>query len=784
MIGREMIGHLLLFLLVTQTIEAQDGIGKLPPPTQRKWMTLNGNQPEIVANGGYSGFFPDSSLEAYSFVGDSSIPGTILYCNLHFTKDNDGFCVSEINLMNTTNIQDVDPKGGKVYNINGQEIHGWFGLDYPAEVIFQKVGLRQNLFTRTEVYDGTPIISPSQLVIDRNGQPLKIPPRMWLNIQYDIFYQQNKISPEKFLLEKSNVLPEFISSPEIGFLKSIGPKLGKVQTKIIFEFLAEDVQEPTTKETYGSLVNKLSTIKSFASGILVPKEYIWPMDKARVLQPATNLVQDAHKQGLEVYASGFANDNYLSYNYSYDPTREYLQFIENSQFSIDGFLTDFPSTTSEAIGCIPQNKNASRVIPSKEDETEFFVSQCSILLQLLFDDFFAIFSIALIISHNGASGDFPGATDLAYQKAIEDGADIIDCSVQLSKDGIAFCLDRADLMKTTTAVTLYLDRSTNVPEIQSADGIFSFDLTWSEIQSLSPQIESFYDNDLVRNPGNKNKGKFVTLPEFLELAKTKAVTGVLIFIQNAAYLASNKNLDIVDTVSTALTNASFDKQLTQKVLIQSDDSSVLLKFKNFPNYQRVFYINPSISGAPHQVAQDVKKYADAVFVHRDAIVMASDSFAFNFTNTVPAMHAANISVYVGVLKNEFQNFIMDYLSDPYVELSTMYSQKVDGFVTDYPATANSFVRSSCTSNGSPYVTNPMEPGLLYEPDETEKVAEPPLLSTGDVIDPPLPAVTKNSTAASESPTSTPKSSSPSTIVSKAHCFFAAMVGILTMLIVE
>ncbi|XP_073132174.1 glycerophosphodiester phosphodiesterase GDPDL6-like [Henckelia pumila] len=757
MIWRGIIGHVLLFLLLTQTIEAQ-----LPPPPQRKWMTLNGNQPEVVANGGYSGFFPDSSLEAYSFAGESSIPGTILYCNLHFTKDNDGFCVSEINLMNTTNIQDVDPKGEKVYNINGQEIHGWFGLDYPAEVIFQKVGLRQNIYTRTEVYDGTPIISPSQLVIDGNGQPLKIPPRMWLNIQYDVFYQQNKISPEKFLLERTDVLPEFISSPEIGFLKSIGPKLGAAKTKIIFQFLAQDVQEPTTNETYGSLVNKLSMIKSFASGILVPQAYIWPMDKARVLQPATNLVQDAHKQGLTVYASDFANDNYLSYNYSYDPTREYIQFIENSQFSVDGFLTDFPSTASEAIGCIPQNKNASRVIPT------------------------------LIISHNGASGDFPGATDLAYQKAIEDGTDIIDCSVQVSKDGIAFCLDRADLMKTTTAATLYMDRSTSVPEIQSADGIFSFDLTWSEIQSLSPQIESFFDNGLVRNPGNKNKGKFVTLPEFLELAKTKAVTGVLIFIQNAAYLASNKNLDIVNMVSTALTNASFDKQLTQKVLIQSDDSSVLLKFKNFPNYQRVLYINPSISGAPHQVAEEVKKHADAVFVHRDAIVMTTDYFALNFTNTVPAMHAANISVYVGVLRNEFQNFIMDYLSDPYVELATLYSQKVDGFVTDYPATANSFVRSTCTRDGSPYVINPVEPGMLYQPDKEEKVAEPPLLSTGDVVDPPLPAVIENSpadsasnsTAASESPASTPKSSSQSTIISKAHFFFAAMVGILTMLIVE
>ena len=95
-----------------------------------------------------------------------------------------------------------------------------------------------------------------------------------------------------------------------------------------------------------------------------------------------------------------------------------------------------------------------------------------------------LYTTALIISHNGASGDYPGSTDLAYNKAVADGADVLDCSVQMSKDGVAFCSDRADLMKTTTAAAVFIDRSTNIKEIQSADGVFSFDLTWNEIQTL------------------------------------------------------------------------------------------------------------------------------------------------------------------------------------------------------------------------------------------------------------------------------------------------------------
>ncbi|KAK4404208.1 Glycerophosphodiester phosphodiesterase GDPDL7 [Sesamum angolense] len=676
-----MIGYLLLSICLFQTIEARHGIGK--PPPQRKWMTLHGGQPEVIASGGYSGFYPHSCLAAYDLATDSSIPGTILYCNLHFSKDSDGFCVSNINLQNTTNIDGLDPKGAKTYNINGQDVTGWFGLDYTADFILRNVTLRQNIFTRQGMFDGAPIVRPLQITEDK----LKKPNRLWLNIEYDMFYKKHKINPEAYLLEKFHPLPEFVSSPEIGFLRSIKPKIGNAKTNLIFTILEEPAVEPTTKLTYGSLVKDLPMIKSFASGILIPKEYIWPVNNARVLQPATSLVQDAHREGLSV-----------------------LLLMGVVGFPFNSFRSNWMPKPEQ--GC-PQ------------DNTD---------------------------------GDYPGSSDVAYQKAIDDGADLIDCSVQLSKDGIAFCSDRPDLLRTSTAATIFMDRISKVPEIQEHDGIFSFDLTWSEIQSLKPQIESTFENELSRNPANKNSGKIVNLSEFLELAKQKAVPGVYISIENAAYLASQKNLDIVGTVSSALSNATLDKEPKQKVHIQSDDSSVLVKFKDNPSYQRVLYIYEPISGAPAQVAQEVKKYADAIFVHRDAIVASTENFCQNFTNTIPAFHAVNISVYVGILKDEFENLNFDYLSDPYVELATYNSLKVDGFVTDFPATANMFVRSSCATQGSPYVIRPVEPGYLYV--SPVPITEPPLLSTADVVDPPLPTIAKNLTTQSAAGSASPSGPPP------------------------
>ena len=90
----------------------------------------------------------------------------------------------------------------------------------------------------------------------------------------------------------------------------------------------------------------------------------------------------------------------------------------------------------------------------------------------------------LIITHNGASGVYAGCTDLAYKQAIRDGADIMDCNVQMSKDGVVFCMHTADLSSQTTAATAFVSKSSTVHEIQNKSGIFSFDLSWSEIQTL------------------------------------------------------------------------------------------------------------------------------------------------------------------------------------------------------------------------------------------------------------------------------------------------------------
>jgi glycerophosphoryl diester phosphodiesterase len=164
--------------------------------------------------------------------------------------------------------------------------------------------------------------------------------------------------------------------------------------------------------------------------------------------------------------------------------------------------------------------------------------------------------------------------------------------------------------------------------------------------------------------------------------------------QNAAYLASKKGLDIVGAVTSALSNATFDKQSTQQVLIQSDDTSVLSKFVNVPTYKRVLLVEDKISDAPEQPVKEIKKFADAVAITRAAITEVSNSFTVRSTNVVAEFQKANVSVYVYVLRNEYITLAFDYYSDPIVEIASFDAAGVDGIITEYPGTASKYM-SKC-----------------------------------------------------------------------------------------
>ncbi|KAJ0045487.1 hypothetical protein Pint_03999 [Pistacia integerrima] len=718
--------------------------------TPSRWQTLSGKPPLVVARGGFSGLFPDSSLLAYNLAVATSVSDVILWCDLQLTKDAAGICFPDIKLNNASNIDTVYKNRQKTYLVNGVPVGGWFPIDFTLNDL-SSVFLTQGVFSRTNKFDG---IGFQILTVEEVAGQVK-PPGLWLNIQHDAFYTQHNLTMRSYVLSVSRrVVINYISSPEVNFLTSIASRFNPNITKLVFRFLGQTETEPTTNQTYGSLSKNLTFIKNFASGILVPKDYIWRVDKSLYLQPHTSLVADAHKEGLEVFASEFANDVVFSYNHSYDPVAEYLSFFDNGDFSVDGVLSDFPITPSAAADCFSHlGNNASKKVKD-----------------------------LLIISKNGASGDYPGCTDLAYMKAISDGVDIIDCPVQMSKDGIPLCLSSINLIDSTDAAqSSFSNLAKSIPIIQGS-GIFTFSLNWADIQTLHPAISNPYAQfQLFRNPKFKSAGKFLKLSDFLALAKNaSSLSGVLISIevsffvfgysckmrsfrldsnlvkmtfcscsfQYAAYLAENEGIGATDSVITALKDAGYDNQTALKVMIQSTNSSVLTKFKDNKNYELVYKVDENIRDALNSTVEDIKNFAHSVVINKDSVFPENNLFLTGVSKVVPKLQAFNLSVYVGTFRNEFVSQAWDFFSDATEEINTYYQAAgVNGIITEFPLTADRYRKNICLNmgNSTPIYMSPVEPGsliaLVTDPYLPPAEAPNPLLTEADVIEPPLPPVT-------------------------------------------
>ncbi|XP_021759068.1 glycerophosphodiester phosphodiesterase GDPDL3-like [Chenopodium quinoa] len=695
--------------------------------TTSKWLTLDGFSPLVVARGGFSGLFPDSSAMAYQIAIGTSVPDLVLWCDVQLSKDGVGICFPDIKLDNSSAIPDIFPNNGSnTYDVNGVKTDGYFALDFTFETL-STIPLVQGIYSRSPAFNGMSTIQSVEDVFMQNE-----PAGFWLNVQNNEFYSQHNLSMRTFIINASqNITITHVSSPDAGFLQGlVRPLAGNRQTrtKLIFRFLEKDETEPSTNQTYDSLLKNLTMIKSFAAGILVPKSYIWPLDASSYLLPHTSLVDDAHKIGLEVFAADFANDVPIAYNYSYNPVNEYLNFIDNGDFSVDGVLSDFPITPSEAIDCFAHlGKNASAQ------------------------------AAPLVISHNGASGDFPGCTDLAYKQAITDGAEVIDCQVQMSKDGVPFCLSSANLMNNTDA-TQFRNLMSTVKEIQPAAGLFTFSLDWADIQGLTPAITSPYSGSLLlRNPKNRNAGKIMSLADFLDLARnSSSLSRVLIKIENAQYLALKQGMSIIDTVLDALDEAGYNSTTAKKVMIQSTSSSVLKAIKG-SNYELVYEVDEIISGTDNDTISEIKTFADSVVLDRKSILpFNADGFLENMTDVVPRFQALKLPVYVQVLMNEFTSIPFDAFSDPIVQINTFAAAaNVDGVITDFPKTAASYKRNLCLKMKElPTYMTPVQPGGLLAVVGPGPAAPPtPLLTEEDVEQPPLPAVVPVSDASA--PTTAP-----------------------------
>nr|TKW37578.1 hypothetical protein SEVIR_1G057233v2 [Setaria viridis] len=130
--------HMFLILLLLHGANAASNA-----PAGPKWQTLSGRPPQVIARGGFSGLFPDSSQYAYQFALSTSLPDVVLFCDLQFSSDSTGFCKTGLTLDNSTTVSEIFPKMEKTYKVQGEDVHGWFSLDFTADQLIQNVTCKQ-----------------------------------------------------------------------------------------------------------------------------------------------------------------------------------------------------------------------------------------------------------------------------------------------------------------------------------------------------------------------------------------------------------------------------------------------------------------------------------------------------------------------------------------------------------------------------------------------------------------------------------------------------------------
>ncbi|UYY60336.1 glycerophosphodiester phosphodiesterase [Sphingomonas sp. S2-65] len=321
----------------------------------------------------------------------------------------------------------------------------------------------------------------------------------------------------------------------------------------------------------------------------------------------------------------------------------------------------------------------------------------------------------IVIAHRGASGGRPEHTRLAYDRAIDQGADFIEPDLVPTRDGVLVARHENNIADTTDVAAhpeFAARKTTKTIDAQQVTGWFTEDFTLAELKTLRakerlPQLR----------PGNQRfdgQAEILTLAEVIAIAKAgSARTGRTIGIypetKHPTYFASI-GLPLEGRLIDGLRQAGWDRA-DAPVFIQSFEVNNLKRLKNRTPVRLIQLLAPA--GAPAdgaapsyasmETAEGLKAiaaYAAGVGPELTMVVSA----AGNPSTLVADAHAAGLKVHPWTFRAENYFLPPAYRAEGTpathgrVEAAIRYfiGLGVDGFFTDYPALGVS-ARSSVTA---------------------------------------------------------------------------------------
>lgn len=389
--------YLKLSLIASATVlalSACGGGGDNLVSSAQSFKTLANVQPLVVGHRGASGYLPEHTLESYTRA--IELGADFIEPDLVATKDGVLVARHEPNITSTTNVATLPQFAARktTKKVDGVDETGWFASDFTLAEI-KTLGALITDPERPQQFNGLYKIPTFQEIIDlvkarraATGREIG----MYPETKHPTFHRQLGLGLEDRLITalnaanwNSKTAPVLVQSFEPGSLKEMRAK--GLSSRMVQLIDGDDYDLKTGKITYAAPYDRpydwavsgdsrlystmvtpagLAEIKTYADGIGPWKPYIVPikgaLDAAGNLrdvngdgkvnyndassQPATTLIDDAHKAGLFVHAYTFRSEQRrLAFDYNKDPKAEYLQFY---RLGLDGLFSDFPDTAIEA----------------------------------------------------------------------------------------------------------------------------------------------------------------------------------------------------------------------------------------------------------------------------------------------------------------------------------------------------------------------------------------------------------------------------------------------------
>ena len=366
-----------------------DSVASKPPA---KYPTLTGELPLVIAHRGASGYLPEHTLEAYKRA--IELGADFVEPDLVATKDGVLIARHEPNITSTTDVSTRAEFAARKTTkmVDGVMEEGWFASDFTLAEI-KTLFAKQPVADRDQTQNTKFRIPTLEEVIDlaktegsKQGRIVGIYPET----KHPTFHNSLNLSLEDRLLAilaKNNFTtksaPVIIQSFEVANLKYLRTK---TQVRIVQLIDADDVNPdgsmalvaPYDKpydfaiakdpRTFATMLTPagLKEIKTYADGIgpwkpylISTKQTIGADGKAvdlngdgridqrdRTSLPPTDVVKNAHAEGLIVHAFTFRNEaGRLASDFKGDPKAEYQLFYK---LGVDGLFSDFPDTALSA----------------------------------------------------------------------------------------------------------------------------------------------------------------------------------------------------------------------------------------------------------------------------------------------------------------------------------------------------------------------------------------------------------------------------------------------------